>query len=412
VRLILELALTHVFGRGRQTVVAGIGVALGVGFSVAMAALMQGSQDDFMAQLIDTMPHVEITDERREPAPQPAESVFAAAEIAGLRPVDDRRGIRNPTAALAALETWVPGAIAEALHAQAVIRYSGRDAAVALIGIDPEAEARVSSLFEDVVAGSFAALPQGGNNLVIGDALAETLGASLGSTVDVASASGLARGFRIVGLFHTGTAGRDEGEAYVLLKNAQVLSERPNVINTIRLRLDDPDAARSVAGRAEAQLGYKAVPWQEANEPIMEALVIRNVIMYTVVAAILLVASFGIFNMVSTITHEKARDIAILKSLGFREGDMRRLFLVEGLMIGGGGVLLGWAVGYGLCQALASIRIDLAEFGGATSLPLAWSPWHYAIAGAFALSSAAVAGWLPARRAARANPVDIIRGAT
>jgi lipoprotein-releasing system permease protein len=412
VRLLLSLALTHVFGRGRQTIVAGLGVALGVGFSVAMAALMQGSQDDFIAQLVDTMPHVEITDERREPARQPAETVFAAAEISGLRPVDDRRGIRNRTAALAALGAWVPGAIAEALRTQAVVRYSGRDAAVALIGVDPAAEARVSSLVEDVVAGSFDALAQGGNNVVIGDTLADTLGASIGSTIDVVSAGGLSRGFRVVGLFHTGTAGRDEGEAYVLLKNAQILSERPNAINAIRIRLKAPDAARAVAARAEAQLGYKAVPWQEANEGIMEVLVIRNIIMYTVVAAILLVASFGIFNIVSTITHEKARDIAILKSLGFRARDMRRLFLVEGLMIGGGGVLLGWAVGYGLCIALGSIVVDLPEFGGATNLPLAWRPWHYAIAAAFALGSAAVAGWLPARRAARANPVDIIRGAT
>ena len=84
-------------------------------------------------------------------------------------------------------------------------------------------------------------------------------------------------------------------------------------------------------------------------------IVIRNVIMYTVVAAILLVAGFGIFNIISTITHEKARDIAILKSLGFRERDMRRLFLIEGLAIGMVGSLLGWLVGLGLCSALASL---------------------------------------------------------
>ena len=133
------------------------------------------------------------------------------------------------------------------------------------------------------------------------------------------SATGLSRDFKIVGLFHTGTTARDEGEAYVLLKNAQILSERPNAINEIRLRLDDPGAAPAVARRAEAQLGYKAVSWQEANESLLEALVIRNVIMYTVVGAIMLVAGFGIFNIISTITHEKARDIAILKSLGFQE---------------------------------------------------------------------------------------------
>jgi lipoprotein-releasing system permease protein len=413
VRLLVDLAIAHIFGRSRQTLVAGLGVALGVGFSIAMAALMQGSQEDFVRQLVDTMPHVEITDETRTPAQQPAERAFAAAEYFGLRPVDDRRGIRNPTAARAALEAWVPGRIAPALRTQALVRYAGQEAAVTVTGIEPERETTVSSVAGDFTAGSFGALAAGGNNVAIGSALAEKLGTHLGDTIDLVAASGEVRRYRVVGLFHTGAQARDEGEVFVAMKTAQILAGRPNVINDIRIRLDDPERARAVATRAEAQLGYKAVSWQEANESIMEVLIIRNVIMYTVVAAILLVAGFGIFNIVSTITHEKARDIAILKSLGFREADMRRLFLVEGLAIGVAGSILGWAVGFGLSLLLGSIRFEFSgPMGEVTGLPLAWSAWHYAIAAGFALVAAGVAGYLPARRAARLNPVDIIRGAT
>ena len=412
-RLLIELATAHVFGRSRQTIVAGLGVALGVGFSIAMAALMQGSQQDFVRQLVDTMPHVEITDEARTPAPQPAEQAFAAAEYFGLRPVDDRRGIRNPTAARAALEAWVPGRIAPALRTQALVRYAGQEAAVTVTGIEPAREAAVSSVAGDFTAGSFASLAAGGNNVAIGNALADKLGTRIGATVDLVAASGEVRRYRVVGLFHTGSQARDEGEVFVAMKTAQILAGRPNVINDIRIRLDDPDQAQAVATRAEAQLGYKAVSWQEANESIMEVLIIRNVIMYTVVAAILLVAGFGIFNIVSTITHEKARDIAILKSLGFREADMRRLFLAEGLAIGIAGSILGWAVGFGLSLLLASVRFEFSgPMGEVSGLPLAWSAWHYAIAAGFALAAAGVAGYLPARRAARLNPVDIIRGAT
>jgi lipoprotein-releasing system permease protein len=413
VTLLIDLAIAHIFGRARQTVVAGLGVALGVGFSIAMAALMQGSQEDFVRQLVDTMPHVEITDEARTPTPQPAELAFAAAQYFGLRPVDDRRGIRNPTAARAALEAWVPGRIAPALRTQALLRYAGQEAAVTVTGIEPERETMVSSVAGDFTAGSFASLAAGGNNVAIGNALADKIGARLGDTIDLVAASGEMRRYRVAGLFHTGAQARDEGEVFVATKTAQILAGRPNVINDIRIRLDDPDQARAVATRAEAQLGYKAVSWQEANQSIMEVLIIRNVIMYTVVAAILLVAGFGIFNIVSTITHEKARDIAILKSLGFREADMRRLFLVEGLAIGMAGSILGWGVGFGLSLLLASVRFELSgPMGEMTGLPLAWSAWHYAIAAGFALVAAAVAGYLPARRAARLNPVDIIRGAT
>ncbi|MCO5059887.1 MAG: ABC transporter permease [Rhizobiaceae bacterium] len=412
-RLILDIALTHITGRGRQTLVAVIGVAVGVGFSIAMAALMQGGQDDFVEQLIDTMPHVQITDDQGAPRRQPAEDAFAAAEISGLRPPDDRRGIINPTAAIAWLDAWVPGRLSASLRTQAVIRYAGRETGATIAGVEPETERAVSPIVGDFVAGSFGALATGGNNIVVGDRMADRLGARLGDTVTAVSSTGLTRRFRIAGLFHTGTTARDEGEAYMLLKDAQILAERANAINDIRIKLDDPDAAPQVARRIGAELGYKSVAWQDANEGIMEAFVIRNVIMYTVVAAIMLVAGFGIFNIVSTITHEKARDIAIMKSLGFSQSDMQRMFVVEGMAIGAAGSALGWALGFALTFALAQVRFEL-DAGGQeiTNLPIAWSMLHYTIAAGFALGSAAVAGYLPARRAARLNPVDIIRGAT
>jgi lipoprotein-releasing system permease protein len=412
VRLILDLAVTHIAGRGRQTLVAIIGVAVGVGFSIAMAALMQGGQDDFVEQLINTMPHVQITDEHRMPPRQPAEEVFDNVAISGLRPRDDRRGIINPTAAVMWLNGWVPGRLAQSLKTQGVIRYSSRDIGASIIGVDPEIEQGVSPIVDDFRAGSFASLRAGGNNIIIGDTMAGNLGAGLGDTITAVSSAGQSRNFQIVGLFHTGITARDEGEAYVLLKNAQILSERANAINEIWIKLDNSNIAPTVAHRAEAELGYKAVAWQEANEAILEALVIRNIIMYTVVAAIMLVAGFGIFNIISTITHEKARDIAILKSLGFREHDMRRLFLIEGVAIGAAGSALGWLLGFLLVYALAQVRFELAATGREmTRLPIAWSILHYLLAAGFALASAAVAGYLPARRAAKLNPVDIIRGA-
>ncbi|WP_192249811.1 ABC transporter permease [Mesorhizobium silamurunense] len=412
-RLILDIAITHIAGRGRQTLVAVLGVAVGVGFSIAMAALMQGGQDDFVRQLVDTMPHVDITDDQRTARRQPAEDVFNAVAISGLRPRDDRRGIINPTAATAWLASWIPGRFATSLKTQGVIRYSSREVGATIIGIDPEREPGVSPIVEDFVQGSFNALAAGGNNVLIGDTMAKRLGTRFGDTITVVSSEGLTRNFKIVGLFHTGTTARDEGEAYVLLKNAQILSERPNAINEIRIKLNDPNRAPAVAHRAEAELGYKAVAWQEANESILQALVIRNIIMYTVVGAIMLVAGFGIYNIISTITHEKARDIAIMKSLGFPEGDMRRLFLLEGVAIGSAGSAFGWLLGFFMVYGLSLVRFEIAATGQEmTHLPIAWSVLHYVIASAFAIGSAAVAGYLPARRAARQNPVDIIRGAS
>jgi lipoprotein-releasing system permease protein len=124
-----------------------------------------------------------------------------------------------------------------------------------------------------------------------------------------------------------------------------------------------------------------------------------------------LVASFGTYNIISTITHEKTRDIAILKSLGFTESTVRSIFLIEALIIGLAGTLAGWALGYALCRALETVEFK-SPFMDATHLPLYYTPTHYLLAGLVALAASGIAGYLPARKAARVHPVEIIRGAS
>ncbi len=411
-RLLLEIAYTHIMGRGRQTLVSIAGVTLGVGFAIAMAALMQGSQAEFVGTLIDAMPHVQVTDEQRTPPVQPAERVFEAVAFHGLRPEDDIRGILNPTAAVARLRAWVPGTLSAGLALQGVARYGGSERAVQIMGIEPRDALRVSQIGEDMVAGRFEELDAAGFSVVIGDRLARRLSAEIGDGIRLTTATGVARQFKVVGLFHTGVVSSDESLVYVRLKSAQVLAARQNAVNDIRIRLGDPDSARLIAARTEEMLGYKSVSWQEANEDLLEAFQIRNVIMYTVVAAILVVAGFGIFNIVSIITHEKSRDIAILKSLGFRERDIRFIFLAEGTLMGLSGSLLGAALGFALTRFMSGIEFNVAQATEVTHLPVTYNALHYVIAASLAVGSAGIAGYLPARKASRGNPVDIIRGAT
>ncbi|WP_299484404.1 ABC transporter permease [uncultured Roseibium sp.] len=410
--LLLKIAATHVRNRMRQTVVSTLGVALGVGFSVAMASLMEGSQRDFMTTLIEAIPHVEIRDEQREPAQQPATVLYDAVAFHGLRPLEDLRGIRNPTEAIASLREWVQGEFAQRLSGQAVLRYSGQDIGMTLVGVVPRRELAVSKISEDMRQGSYEALDTTANGLVIGRKAANRLGADLGDTVILTSAGGIAKRFKIVGLFHTGVTTSDEGLAYAPLKAVQILLEKPNIINGISIRLADIKLANAVATRAERQLGYKAISWEEANEGLMEAFVVRNAIMYTVVGAILVVAGFGIFNIVSTIVHEKARDIAILKSLGFPETDIQQIFVLEGLVIGILGAIVGCLLGFGLSSYLATVKFEVTTDIEMTRLPIHFSYLHYVLACSLALFSSGVAGFIPARKAAKLNPVDIIRGAT
>jgi len=203
----------------------------------------------------------------------------------------------------------------------------------------------------------------------------------------------------------------DESTAYVLVKTGQILAQQTGLINELRVHVNNPMISRAIASRIENETGYKSVSWQEANEDLLSTFIIRNIIMYAVVGAILLVASFGTYNIISTITHEKTRDIAIMKSLGLSERMVRSIFVIEALIIGLAGALIGFVLGYLLSRGLGAIRIS-NPFIDADRLPLAYTPAHYLIAGLVALVSSVSAGYAPARKAAREHPVEIIRGAT
>jgi lipoprotein-releasing system permease protein len=409
--LILDIAWTHVSTRVRQTGIAVAGVATGVGFSIMMAALMQGSQDDFTTRLVNTLPHITITDEHRSPPRQPAEALFEAAEYHGLTPEARRPGIKNPLATMMAIEAWIPGHIAPSVKVQAILRYANRDVGASVTGIDPTRESKVSDLPKYMRGAPLAALFRATNAIVLGDRLAEKIGARIGANITIQTSTGARVNARVVGFFHSGVRHVDEGSAYVLAKTGQILSQQTGLINELRVRVNDPMMARDVAARIEGDNGYKAVSWQEANEDLLNTFLIRNIIMYTVVGAILLVASFGTYNIVSTITHEKARDIAIMKSLGLSEFTVRSIFVLEATIIGCFGALVGFALGYVLSIGLGSIEIK-NPFLDANRLPLVYSVWHYLLAGLAALISSVTAGYFPARKAARVHPVDIIRGAT
>jgi lipoprotein-releasing system permease protein len=141
-------------------------------------------------------------------------------------------------------------------------------------------------------------------------------------------------------------------------------------------------------------------------------LLVRNIIMYSVVSAILIVASFGIYNTLSTIVMEKTRDIAMMKSMGFHARDVRRIFVLEGLIVGTVGSLFGLALGLVFMKALSMVSLKPPGATEAINLPIWWGPEQYALAATFALGSCLVAAYLPARRAGAVHPVDILRGST
>lgn len=414
--LLLEISLGHLRQRLRQTLVSVGGVALGVGFYIAVAALMQGSQDDFVQELVDSMPHITIKDEFRSPTVQPAERLLgedALVAMHGLKPRDEVRGLRDYQSIMRTVER-LDGVqtVAPALVGSIILRYGAKEYGTSLIGIDPEREGQVTNLEDDLIQGSLEELDASADGLIISRSTANRLGLAYGDRLSVVTTAGLVRSMKIVGLYKGSSspmAGAAAGPAYVEIRKAQVLLDKPNTANQVRLRLADYEAAPDYSRRIEARIAYKAEAWQEENQTILSLLVIRNAILYAIVGAILVVASFGIFNVISTVVMEKQRDIAILKAMGFSRRDVEVLFLVEGLIVGIVGALIGWGVGWGLVNLLATITFEVE--GDIERFPLDHSVLHYVLGSIFSILSASLAAYLPARKAAKLHPVDIIRGA-
>lgn len=411
--LYLDIAFSHLRSRRRQTIVSLLGVVLGVAFFLAVSALMRGSERDLIARLVDSAPHITVYDEFRAARPQPARIAYpdGAVAIRGVKPKAERRGIRQYRQKLQLIDAVRGTQAAPVLVSQAIFSFAGRDEAVTLSGIEPARMKNVSQIDDDIVAGTLDAVDVNPNGIIIGRALARKLSLDMGDTVSVVSPAGNVRAMKIVALFETGNASYDESQTFAQLKRVQALMNRPNVANLIVVKMQDAYAARAAASFIERSTGYKSVSWQEASKDLLDALTVRNIIMYTVVGAILLVACFGIYNVISTVVLEKTRDIAILKSMGFHARDIRLVFVIEGAVIGIGGSILGMAMGSAMMRAVEQVEIKPPGSTESITLPIYWGVDQFALAASFAILSAVFAAYLPARKGGRVQPVDILRGA-
>lgn len=411
-KILISIALRHLLARKRQSIVSLSGIVIGVGFFLAISSLMQGSQNDFIRRLIDNSPHITVSDDFREVKKQPVFDLYKGGmvELRSVKPQTETRGIRGYKKTLEELKQNPNIQVSASLSTQAILNFAGRDQSLSLSGMVPEDIRAVTTIDDYMIRGSIDDLISNRNGIIVGEPLLEKLSIDFGDNLTLASSTGQVRTFKIVATFRTGRADYDETNAFVDIKRVQALTDRSNRANRIIIKMSNPNDARAFAENLEKQIGYKSVSWQEASEDIMSTLFIRNIIMYSVVSAVLIVAAFGIYNIISTVVMEKHRDIAILKSMGFRAADIKKIFLVQGALLGIAGLSAGIPLGCAMMYGLMQIRFKPPGASEPISMPLDWSAPQFLIAGAFAFFASLLAAYLPARKAAQVLPVDILRG--
>jgi lipoprotein-releasing system permease protein len=278
-------------------------------------------------------------------------------------------------------------------------------------GIDIMQEVRYYMFQDYMVAGDPYDLANGNNTIVLGKGLADLMEAKIGDLVQVTTATGDRTMLRVVGYFQSGIADYDKVQCYANIKTVQKLLARPASYYTdINVKLNDLEEAPVMAKELAARFGVQATDIQMANAQYETGSDVRNIISYAVGIVLLIVAGFGIYNILNMMIYEKLDAIAILKATGFSGSDVRRIFLLLSVIIGIAGALGGLVVGVTLQHIIDNIPFVTAALPSVTTFPVDYSIRYYVIAVTFALATTWVAGWFPARKASQVDPVEIIRG--
>ncbi len=409
-RFELFVAVRYLRAKRRQAVVGVItiisiaGVAAGVASLIIALAITNGMRRDLQDRLLGSTAHVQLM------------------RVAS----DGIRGWRELTVRLAQLPHVK--AAAPGLYEQVLISHGARSGGALIEGIVPRQERQVSDLLSSVTIGSAAALEPGPQDptapppIVIGYDLADTIDARVGTTVLVTSPQGELtplglipkfQRFRVAGIFHSGFYQYDSMMAFTSLAAAQRLFGEPDVVSVISFKVDDLYRADQIGRSIEqaAGPGFLTTNWMEQNRPLFRALRLEQIVTFIVIGLIVCVAALNILTALTMMVMEKTRDIAVMMSFGVQPRQVRMIFLLQGLLIGFTGTLLGLIAGYGLSWLGGHYRfIHLsAEVYSIDYLPFAARWTDGLIVAGVSLAVSLLATLYPSGSAARILPAEALR---
>ena len=290
---------------------------------------------------------------------------------------------------------------------------AGFDNATAdLFGIDTALHLQTTNLKEEIVSGSIDDFRNNPNSVIVGSRLADALKISAGDSIQLLSPSGEYRRFVVAALARSGVGVVDGGRIYGHIKVARILLKKPYAASLIIYKLRDPQAAPELAAHFETLFQHEVESWQEREGANLQLFLTIRLSAAITVSLIILLAGFGIFNVLTMSVLAKTKEIAILRSIGYRRNDISAIFLWQGAMIAAVGSLIGCGAGALLTFGVSRIPIRVRGLIYANHFLVTWDWHHYFWATVLALVAVAIASYIPARRAAQLQPVETLRGAS
>ena len=412
--LSLQIAKTHLLSRKRQTFVAMMGVTFGIGMFIAMVSLMTGLNQLTEELAMTSVPDIRIYHDVTEPRSTLLERYYpqAATMVHHQKAKNEKPKLRKASQLAGIIRQYpqVKG-VAPQLATQVFYNNGPSQLNGTIAGVNILEEDKLFDLKHKIKSGRLEDLVATNDGLIMGVGLAKKLGVQRHDRVVVTTPDGQVTSLKVVATFQMGIGNIDNTKSYANIATVQrILGVEKSYITDINIKLHDFKEAKALAPKLQKFSGYKAEDWETANATMMLGVVIRNILTYSVSITLLVVAGFGIYNILNMTIMRKMKDIAILKATGFAGKDVKEIFMIQSMAIGLIGSLLGLLIGYGLSSLIVRAPFDGGDMIALDHLPVNFDPVYYLIGIVFGVLTTAIAGYMPSRKAAAVDPIEIIRG--
>lgn len=417
-KLAFNIAVTHLVSKRRQSIIAMLGVTFGISMFIIMISFMTGVNQFTEDMAMDNTPHVriykpiELEDKKIISIDNP-EKGNDWHVLLHQRPKNELPKIKNGMMLMQQIES-MPQVLGVAPQISSQVFFNNGPVQIpgTINGIDVKKQKELFALDKKMDYGDLDDLLKGGDVIIIGKGLAKKTNVTLGDRVSVTTPEGNNLTLKIVGIFSYGIVSMDESRCYATLATVQkILGKDPSYVTDLNIKLKDIDGARAFAANLANQLPEAHVEdWETANASLLAGTAIRNIMTFVVCATLLVVAGFGIYNIMNMNIVNKMKDIAILKATGFQGNDITGIFLLQSLMIGVAGALLGLVIGFFISYLLSITPFPAGEFFRIKTFPVNFNPIHYVTGVMFGFLTTLFAGYFPSKRASKIDPVSIIRG--
>lgn len=401
-----DIALTHVKTRKKQTLIASLGVTIGVAIYLFMNSISAGFTKYSRDEIFKNNAHLKVfkDDEYCKPLNKDTSTLNI---IVNPQITTTTKNIINPNELLNKIkqQNFITHAMAQVdltvFYNMGKTQIKGSSSGVNIL--------EYNAMFNNekyMVGGSLSALHSNLNGIIIGKGIAEKLSLKLNSNVTVSSSYGVVKVLRVVGIFESGNGFNDNSKSYINIATAQqFLKEGPAYITTIYVNTLNADIADTYAQQLQPLTNYKVEDWKTTNADLLAGDKTRNAMMGAISLSILFIAAFGIYNILSSTIVQKINDIAILKAIGFSGKDVIRIFVSEALIMG----LIGTLFGLVFASVLITLMANIYMGGPVGYFPIYFKADLFIQSFILGMLLTLFAGYFPARKAANVDPVSILR---